>query len=104
MSGTYLLVLGDNDDHKGPGLGYRTTRGSRFLFLELGCGQIHPVPLRVDVHGFGADWSCHRLLDLELAGRRLPRNLKLAVAAEAGGGPRAVPLSLARRPGDRRTS
>jgi hypothetical protein len=51
------------------------------LFLKLGCGQIHLVPLQVNVYCFGANLSSHRLHDLELAGRTLARNVKLAVPA-----------------------
>src|ERR1035437_2614715 len=71
----------DDDDHKGPGLGYRTTCCSRFRFLKFGCGQIHLMRLRFNVHCPGADWSSHCLHDLELPGRTLTRNFKLAVSA-----------------------
>jgi hypothetical protein len=76
-----LLVLPDHDDHKRPRPGCRTTGCSRFLFLKFACGQIHLVPRQVDVHCFGANRSSHGLHYLELAGRTLARNVKLAVTA-----------------------
>src|SRR6185295_11986498 len=50
-----LLVAPDDDDHEGPWLGDRTTGYSWFLFLELGCGQIHFMRLGVNVHCSSAD-------------------------------------------------
>src|ERR1019366_3630901 len=76
-----LLVAPDDNDHKGPGLGHRTTGCSRFLFLKFSCGQIHPMRLGVKVHCLGADRSSHCLHDVELARRTLARNVKLAVSA-----------------------
>src|ERR1700726_4068032 len=82
MSGNRgVSVSRDDIDHEGSRVGYRATGCSRFLFLELGCGQIHFMHLWVNVHCSGADWSGHCLLDLDFAWRGLARNFKLAVSA-----------------------
>src|SRR5579864_8216653 len=78
-----FLLAPDNDDHEGAGLGCRAS--SWFRFFKLGCGQIDLVPLRVNIHCFGAYRSSHYLLDVELAGRSLGGNVELAVAAAREG-------------------
>src|SRR4029077_15688241 len=74
-----LLLAPDDDDHESAGFGCRAS--SWFRFLKLSCGQIDLVLVRVNVHCFGAYRSSHYLLGVELAGRSVAGNVKLAVAA-----------------------
>lgn len=88
------LVSRDDDDHKRPRLGHRTSGRSRFRLLKFGSGQIHFMCRWVNVHCPGSDWSSHCLHDLEPAWRALARNFKLAVSAARERLPTVEPRSI----------